>query len=282
MNRLTPDTRARVISCLVEGCSIRSTVRITGVSKKAVSRLLVEVGTVAAEYQDRVLRNLSCRRVQVDELWGFNYCKQKNVTEKIASKVPGAGDVWLWVAIDADTKLVASWLLGSRDAGCAEAFVRDLASRLSHRVQLTSDGYRPYLEAVESAFGADIDYAMLVKLYGNEQENGRRYSPATCIGTIPQHVMGRPDPAHVSTSFVERHNWTVRTNMRRYTRLSNGFSRKIENHEAAVALNYFVYNFVKIHRTLRVTPAMAAGVTTRLWEVSDLVALLVESEKKAA
>lgn len=220
--------------------------------------------------------------MQVDELWGFNYCKQKNVTEKIASKVPGAGDVWLWVAIDADTKLVASWLLGSRDAGCAEEFVRDLASRLSNRVQLTSDGYRPYLEAVEGAFGADIDYAMLVKLYGQDGDNERRYSPAKCIGTVPHPVMGRPDPAHVSTSFVERQNWTVRTNMRRYTRLSSGFSRKIENHEAAVALNYFVYNFIKIHRTLRTTPAMAAGVTSTLWEVSDLVALLVESESQKA
>jgi hypothetical protein len=164
-------------------------------------------------------------------------------------------------------------------------FVRDLASRLSHRVQLTSDGYRPYLEAVEGAFGGDIDYAMLVKLYGKDSagsDNERRYSPAKCIGTMPQTVMGRPDPSHVSTSFVERHNWTVRTNMRRYTRLSNGFSRKIENHEAAVALNYFVYNFIKIHRTLRVTPAMAAGVTTRLWDVADLVDLLIESESKQA
>lgn len=283
MNRLDPQTRTRVISCLVEGCSIRSTVRITGVSKKTVTRLLVEAGNVAAEYQDRVLRNLTTRRVQVDELWGFNYCKQKNVTEKIASKVAGAGDVWLWVAIDADTKLVASWLLGSRDAACAETFVRDLASRLSHRVQLTSDGYRPYLEAVEDAFGAEIDYAMLVKLYGKDSsDDERRYSPAKCIGTVPKPVMGRPDPEHISTSYVERHNWTVRTNMRRYTRLSNGFSRKIENHAAAVALNYFVYNFIKIHRTLRVTPAMAAGVTTRLWEVSDLVALLESAESKKA
>jgi len=285
MNRLSPVTRARVISCLVEGCSIRSTVRITGVSKKAVTRLLVEAGTVAAEYQDRALRNLSSRRIQVDELWGFNYCKQKNVTEEIAAKVPGAGDVWLWVGIDADTKLVASWLLGDRSAACAESFVRDLASRLRHRVQLTSDGYRPYLDAVENAFGADIDYAMLVKLYGKDSagsDNERRYSPAQCIGTETKVIVGRPEPEHVSTSYVERHNWTVRTNMRRYTRLSNGFSRKLENHEAAVALNYFVYNFVKIHRTLRVTPAMAAGVTDRLWDVSDLVALLVESEKKAA
>ena len=218
----------------------------------------------------------------VDELWGYNYCKQKNVTQKIADRVAGAGDIWLWVAIDADTKIVPSVMLGSRSASDAQEFIADLASRLLHRVQLTSDGHRPYLEAVEAAFGADIDYAMLVKLYGQDQENERRYSPAQCIGAIPTVITGRPDPEHISTSYVERQNWTVRTSMRRYTRLSNGFSRKIENHMAAVAINYFAYNFIKIHRTLRVSPAMAAGVTARLFEVSDLVALLVEAESKKA
>lgn len=193
-----------------------------------------------------------------------------------------AATLWLWVAIDADTKLVPCVMLGSRNADDAHAFVSDLASRLRNRVQMTSDGHRPYLDAVESAFGADIDYAMLVKLYGQDGDHERRYSPAQCIGAIPNAVTGRPDPAHISTSFVERQNWTVRTTMRRYTRLSNGFSRKIENHMAAVALNYFAYNFIKIHRTLRTTPAMAAGVTARLWDVSDLVALLVESEAKKA
>lgn len=285
MNRLTPTTRAAVLNCLIEGCSIRSTVRMTGVSKKAVSRLLVEAGNVAAEYQDRVMRNLPCRRVQVDELWTFNYCKARNVTPKIAAKVPGAGSVWLWVAIDPDTKLVPCVFLGGRDAGSAHEFISDLASRLRYRVQLTSDGHRPYLEAVESAFGAQIDYAMLVKLYGNtddQQSPERRYSPAQCIGAIPTVINGRPDPEHISTSFVERQNWTVRTTMRRYTRLSNGFSRKIENHMAAVAINYFAYNFIKIHSTLRTSPAMAAGVTNRLFDVSDLVALLVESESKKA
>ncbi len=282
MNRLNNTTRAAVLNCLIEGCSIRSTVRMTGVSKKAVSRLLVEAGTVAAEYQDRVMRNLSCRRIQVDELWGFNYCKAKNVTPKIRATVAGAGDMWLWVAIDADTKVVPCVMLGSRNASDAHAFISDLASRLRNRVQLTSDGHRPYLSAVESAFGTDIDYAMLVKLYGQDAENERRYSPAQCIGTIPTVIMGRPDPEHISTSFIERQNWTVRTTMRRYTRLSNGFSRKIENHMAAVALNYFAYNFIKIHRTLRTSPAMAAGVTTRLFDVSELVALLVESEANKA
>ena len=282
MNRLNAKTRAQVISCLLEGCSIRSTVRMTGVAKKTVSRLLVEAGAVASEYQDRVMRNLPCHRIQVDEVWGFNYCKQRNVTQEIKTKVPGAGDIWLWVAIDADTKLVPCVMLGSRSAADAHEFVTDLASRLRYRVQMTTDGYRPYLEAVEAAFGQDIDYAMLVKLYGADPEGERRYSPAQCSGSISRVIQGRPEPAHISTSYVERQNWTLRTTMRRYTRLSNGFSRKIENHMAAVALNYFAYNFIKIHRTLRVSPAMAAGVTDRLFEVSDLVELLVESEKKAA
>ncbi len=241
MNRLTPAARASVLNCLIEGCSIRSTVRMTGVSKKAVSRLLVEAGNVAAEYQDRVMRNLPCKRVQVDELWTFNYCKAKNVTPKIAAKVPGAGSVWLWVSMCADTKIVPCVFMGGRDAGAAHEFMTDLASRLRNRVQLTSDGHRPYLEAVESAFGAEVDYAMLGKLYGHDPEGERRY-----------------------------------------TRLSNGFSRKIENHMAAVALNYFAYNFIKIHSTLRTSPAMAAGVTTRLFDVSDLVALLIESESAKA
>lgn len=283
MNRLSPAARAAVLNCLIEGCSIRSTVRMTGVSKKAVSRLLVEAGAVAAEYQNRVFQNLKCRRIQVDELWGFNYCKQKQVTPEIAAKVPGAGDIWLWVAIDADTKIVPAVMLGGRSGADAHDFITDLASRLSHRVQLTSDGHKPYLEAVESAFGADVDFAMLVKLYGQDPENERRYSPAKCIGAVPTVITGRPDPAHISTSYVERQNWSVRTSMRRYTRLSNGFSRKIENHmAAAVAINYFAYNFIKIHRTLRMSPAMAAGVTTRLFEVSDLVNILIEAEAKKA
>ena len=204
------------------------------------------------------------------------------MTEKIAARIPGAGDVWLWVAIDADTKLVPCAMLGGRDAGAAHEFISDLASRLRNRVQLTSDGHRPYLEAVESAFGTDIDYSMLVKLYGADPEGERRHSPAQCIGAIPTVITGRPDPEHISTSYVERQNWTVRTTMRRYTRLSNGFSRKIENHMAAVAINYFAYNFIKIHTTLRVSPAMAAGVTPRLLGVADLVDLLIESESKKA
>ena len=254
---------------------------MTGVSKKTVTRLLVEAGTVAAEYQDRVMRNLSCRRVQVDEIWTFNYCKQGNLTPEIAEKVPGAGDLWLWVAIDADTKLVPCIRLGGRTASDAYEFMQDLASRLTHRVQLTSDGFRPYLSAVDAAFGVDIDYATLTKWYGSEMPQERRYSPPVVVSTVKKAITGNPDPDHIATSYVERQNWTLRTTMRRYTRLSNGFSRKVENHMAAVALNYFNYNFCKIHTTLRTTPAMAAGVVDRLMDISDLVALLIESEKAA-
>ncbi|MGO8868645.1 MAG: IS1 family transposase [Alphaproteobacteria bacterium] len=273
MNRLDSETRTQVISCLIEGCSIRATVRMTGVAKKTVMRALVEVGEVCADYQDQVFRNLRCRRLQLDELWAWIYCKDKNRTAEIAAKHPDAGDVWLWVAIDADSKLVPSWTLGDRSSKTAARFVADLAGRLRNRVQLTSDGHRPYLEAIEGAFGNDVDYAQLVKIYGEAPEGERRYSPVECLAAVPHKVTGNPDPKHISTSFAERQNWTVRTNMRRYTRLSNGFSRKLQNHAAAVALNYFAYNFIKIHRTLRMTPAMAAGVTKRLWEVSDLVAL---------
>lgn len=284
MNRLDSKTREQVISCLIEGCSIRATVRMTDVAKKTVMRLLVEVGTVCADYQDKVFRNLKCKRLQLDEMWSWIYCKQKNRTEEIAKKNPAAGDVWLWTAVDADTKLVPSWFLGSRDRRTANRFVADLASRLSNRVQLTTDGHRAYVEAIDIAFAGFVDYAVLNKVYGFPMENETRYSPAQCIGCETRRMVGNPDPEHISTSFVERQNWTVRTNMRRYTRLSNGFSRKIENHAAAVALNYFAYNFIKIHRTLRMSPAMAAGVTDRLWEVKDLVSLWekYEGESKSA
>jgi IS1 family transposase len=253
---------------------------MTGVAKKTVMRFLVEIGEVCEEYQDRMLRNLPCRRIQLDELWGFNYCKQKNVTTEIHDKVPGADDVWLWVAIDAETKLVPCWRLGDRNASTAFAFVHDLAQRLRNRIQLTSDGHRVYLDAVESAFGSEVDYAMLVKIYGSDAADDTKYSPAECIGCKEIQIIGRPDPEHISTSYVERQNWSVRTAMRRYTRLSNGFSRKIQNHAAAVALYYFSYNFIKIHRTLRVTPAMAAGVTDHLWDAGELVGLL-ETEERA-
>jgi len=278
MNRLSSEQRTAVLNCLIEGCSIRSTVRMTGVAKKTVMRLLVEVGAVCAAYQDRAFRNLSCQRIQVDELWAFIGCKQKNVTFQIKATNPDAGDIWLWVAIDAETKLVPSWMLGDRDATAAMTFMLDLARRLSNRVQLTSDGHRAYLQAVDWAFSGDIDHAMLVKLYGADRPEEARYSPAVCVGCKSNVVTGNPDPAHLATSFAERQNLSVRMSIRRYTRLTNAFSRKLDNHAAAVALYYFAYNFIKTHRTLRVSPAMAAGVTNRLWEVPDLVALLEESE----
>jgi IS1 family transposase len=257
---------------------------MTGAAKKTVMRALVEIGEVCAHYQDEVFRNLSCNRVQVDELWAFCYCKEKNVTPEIAAKNIGAGNLWLWVAIDADTKLVPCYYLGDRSQQSAHMFMSDLAERVSNRIQLSSDGYKCYLEAVEHAFGADIDYSMIIKVFGNDREREARYSPGEVIGSEVIRITGAPDPKHVSTSFAERQNWTVRTNMRRYTRLSNGFSRKVQNHAAAIALNYFAYNFIKIHRTLRVTPAMAAGVTNRLWDVADLVALWesYEQREKAA
>src|ERR1017187_5731057 len=234
MNRLTNQSRTQVISCLIEGCSIRATVRMTGVAKKTVLRVLVEVGEICADYQDRVFHNLRSRRLQLDEMWSWIYCKEKNRTEEIARMNPDAGDVWLWVAVDADTKLVPSWRLGQRDLATAKDFVNDLASRLSKRVQIISDGHRPYLEAIEGAFGSEVDYSQLHKIYGaTSDEEARRYSPARCIGCEMKPVSGTSDPKHVSTSFVERQNWTVRTTMRRYTRLSNGFSRKLENHGAA-------------------------------------------------
>ena len=244
-------------------------------------RLLVEIGDVCAGYQNRVFRNLGSRRLQLDELWAWIYCKEKNRTEQIAREHPDAGDVWLWVCIDADSKLVLTWMLGQRDLGTAKEFVNDIASRLTKRVQITTDGHRVYLNAIENAFGMDVDYAQLQKIYGAVIENETRYSPARCIGCEMKVVSGDPNPRHVSTSFVERQNWTVRTTMRRYTRLSNGFSRKLDNHAAATALNYFAYNFIKIHRTLRMSPAMAAGVTDRLWDVNDLVALWESYERRA-
>jgi IS1 family transposase len=268
MNRLTSEQPAKVVSCLIEGCSIRSTVRMTGVAKKTVLRLVVELGTFCANYQDRVFRNLKCERMQVDECWSFVYAKQKDVTPEIADANPGAGDAWLWAAIDAATKLVPCWYIGPRSPEAARDFVEDLAGRLSNRIQLTSDGLKLYIKAVDKAFGGDVDYAMLVKVYGIPNDGEKRYSPAVCLGCESHTVIGTPDPKHINTSYIERHNLSVRMTVRRFTRLTNAFSKKIENHVASVALGY---NFIKIHRALRTTPAMAAGVTDRLWEVSDLV-----------
>jgi IS1 family transposase len=280
MNRPSSEQSAKVISCLIEGCSIRSSVRMTGVAKKTVIRLVVEVGAFCADHQDRAFRNLNCQRIQVDECWSYCYCKQKNVTPEIADKNPGAGDAWLWAAIDADTKLVPCWLIAGRDANSARDFIEDLAGRLSSRIQLTSDGLKLYVEAVDRAFGPDIDFAQLIKVYGIPNDGEKRHSPAVCLGCESHAVTGRPDPAHINTSYVERHNLSVRMTVRRFARLTNAFSKKIENHAAAVAPGYFAYNFIKIHRTLRITPAMAAGVTNRLWDVADLVAAWEAEERR--
>ena len=270
MNRLSTDNVA-VISALVEGCSVRSTSRLTGVAKGTILRLLAEVGSACARYQDDTIRNVVAQRVQIDEIWSFVGCKQKQVTPKKAA-AGKIGDVWTFVAIEAQSKLVLSWLVGLRDAGCATDFMQDVASRISNRIQLTTDGHRMYLSAVEDAFGGDIDYAMLHKIY-RSNEADTRYSPAKCIGCVPQDVTGEPDPRHVSTSYVERQNLTMRMNMRRFTRLTNAFSKKIENHAHSVALFYMHYNFVRVHQTLRVTPAMEAGITSRVWSIQDIVEL---------
>jgi IS1 family transposase len=273
MNKLDRQARSRILHLLCEGNSIRAVTRLTGASKKTVSRLMVEAGQAAAWYQDRVFRNLTCKRIQVDEIWAFVYAKQKNVP--LAKKAPPqAGDVWTWTAIDADTKLIPSWFVGGRDSDAAMIFMKDLASRLANRVQLTSDGHRAYLEAIEGAFGSDIDYAMLVKIYGPSGEGEKRYSPAECIGAVKHRIEGNPDPKYVSTSFAERSNLNVRMHTRRFTRLTNAFSKKVENHAHSVALFAMYYNFVRIHKTLRTTPAMAAKVTDRLWEIGDIVSVL--------
>jgi IS1 family transposase len=255
---------------------------LTGVAKKTVMRLLVEVGEVCADYQDYAFRNLRCKRLQLEEMWSWIYCKDKNRTEEIARKCPDAGDVWLWVCVDADTKLVASGRLGQRDLATAKDFVEDIAKRVKGRVQITTDAPKTYVNVIEDAFGSEVDFAQLHKVYRAPMENETRYSPAKCIGCSTREVSGSPDSKYISTSFVERQNWTVRTTLRRYTRLSNGFSRKLENHAAAVARNYFAYNFIKIHRTLRTSPAMAAGVTDRLGSIEDLVALWEAYEQRRA
>jgi IS1 family transposase len=269
MNRLKREKQAQVIAALVEGNSINSTVRMTGVHKTTILKLLATLGSACADYQDRKLRNLKCKRIQCDEIWQFVYAKEKNVPDKKKGEF-GYGDVWTWVAMDADTKLIPSFTLGYRDAKTAKILIDDLASRLAHRVQLTTDGLKAYLEAVEGAFGCDIDYAMLVKIYGASQEE-TRYSPAECIGTETKIVQGTPDSAHISTSFIERQNLTMRMTMRRFTRLTNGFSKKIDNHAYAVALYTMHYNFCRIHKTLRVTPAMEAGLTDHVWTIEEIL-----------
>ena len=275
MNKLPLDKRVQILHMLCEGSSMRSIARVADVSFNTVAKLLVDAGKVCAAFHDDTVRNVEARRVQVDEIWSFVYAKQKNVAT--AKRLDLAyGDVWTWTAIDADSKLILSYLVGARDSEYAHAFIGDLRSRLANRVQLTSDGFNVYLRAVEDVFGSEVDYAQLVKLYGAAPDSAKgRYSPAECIGARKEWVEGKPNPKHVSTSYVERQNLTMRMHMRRFTRLTNAFSKKFENHAHMVALYTVWYNFVKQHKTLKgITPAMAAGVTDKLWDMKDVAALV--------
>lgn len=282
MNKLDAKTRTLILRCLVEGNSIRATARLADVSKVTVNKLLIDAGRACSEYHDKHVIGVRAKLVQCDEIWSFTHAKQKNVARAKAAPAE-AGDTWTWTALDSESKLVISYMVGGRDSEYAMAFMDDLRRRLATRVQLTTDGHRAYLEAVEEAFGADIDYAQLVKLYGEPADRKtpeRKYSPAECTGSRKVWISGEPDKALVSTSHVERQNLTMRMHMRRFTRLTNAFSKKVENHAYAVALHFMYYNFARIHQTLRVAPAMAAGLTDRLWSVEDIVAL-VEAQEAA-
>ncbi len=261
---------------LTEGNSLRAASRLADVSINTVTKLLVDVGVACEQYQDKALRNLPCKRIQCDEIWSFCYAKAKNVPKPFRGAF-GYGDVWTWTALCADTKLVPTWAVGRRDAFTAQGFIRDLADRLARRVQLTTDGHKVYLEAVEGAFGSEVDYAMLVKLYEGdhaERSTEARYSPVECLGTRTVCIAGQPDPAHISTSYAERANLTMRMSMRRFARLTNAFSKKLDNHKAALALYFMHYNFGRVHKTLRVTPAMEAGVADHVWSLEEIVRLV--------
>lgn len=274
MNRKSTTERSQIVRCLVEGMSIRSTVRMTGASKNTISKLLVELGTACALFQDEHLRELTCENIQCDEIWSFVNCKEKNIPQDKIGEF-GYGDVWTWTAICADTKLMFCWHLGMRDADSAQLFMDDVASRLANRVQLTTDGHRAYPKAVLNAFNGEVDYAALVKKYGNDYSTPERmYSPAICTGCDKKPKIGNPDEMKISTSYVERANLTMRMSMRRFTRLTNAFSKKLENHAAAIALHFMYYNFARVHATLKTTPAVAAGLTDKVWTVEDIVGLL--------
>jgi IS1 family transposase len=277
MNRLSNQDRVRVVAALVEGNSIRSTVRMTGIAKNTVVKLLVGLGAACYAYHDQHVRGLKCKRVQCDEIWSFVGAKMKNTSEEKAEQ--GWGDVWTWTALCADSKLIVSYLVGQRGPRWANAFMGDVASRIDSRIQITTDGHKAYADAVEGAFGMDVDYAMLIKLYGSDSFD-TKYSPGECIGTQKAVLQGNPDPKHISTSYVERQNLTMRMSIRRFTRLSNGFSKKLQNHEASVALYFMYYNFCRIHQTTRVTPAMEAGLTDHVWSIAEMASIVPESEAK--
>ncbi|HEX4021727.1 MAG TPA: IS1 family transposase [Acidobacteriaceae bacterium] len=275
MNQLSTTRRAQLIAALVEGNSINSTCRMLGVGKHTVLRLLEDAGSACAAFHDNHVRGVRSQRIQCDEIWSFVGAKMKNASEEQVAA--GWGDVWTWTALDADSKLIVSYLVGQRGPRWAKFFMEDVALRVASRIQLTTDGLKMYGEAVEGAFGCDVDYAMLIKLYGNDSFD-TKYSPGECIGTETAVLMGNPDPKHISTSFVERQNLTMRMSMRRFTRLTNGFSKKLENHAHQVALYFMHYNFCRIHKTLRVTPAMEAGLTDHVWTLEELCGLIPEKK----
>jgi hypothetical protein len=281
MNKLPIETRIQILNMLCEGSSLRSISRITGASINTVSKLLEDAGEVCAAFHDEHVRGVKAKRVQVDEIWSFVYAKDKNVAAAKAAP-DGAGDTWTWTALAAESKLIVSFFVGGRDGDCATWFMDDVAARLANRVQLTSDGHKAYLDAVEGAFGAEVDYAQLVKLYGASPDSAKgRYSPAECTGIRKTAIEGKPDPKHISTSYVERQNLTMRMGMRRFTRLTNAFSKKVENHVHALALYFVHYNWMRIHKTLRVTPAMAAGLTGKLMGWEDIIEIM-DAEERAA
>lgn len=280
MNKLPESKRIHILSMLCEGSSMRSISRVVDVSINTVTRYLVLAGKACGEFHDRTVRGVESKRVQCDEVWSFCGMKEKAAKAKGAERPDGVGDVWTWTAIDADSKLIVSWLVGGRDAESGYHFMSDVQSRLANRVQLSTDGHGAYLMAVPAAFGSKVDYAQIVKLYGPDpREDQKRYSPAQCIGIEKHRIIGRPDEKHVSTSFIERSNLTLRMANRRFTRLTNAFSKKLENHCLMIALYTTWYNFVKMHKTLKMTPALASGVADKLWSMSDLAAMVDEYDR---